>query len=82
MFHSTQVVRSTLGSLTYKKINCGERDQEVSSRERGQLKDDSASCVQDDASLKCWGNNRKGKLGLGDSEHRGDGPNGKPTPTP
>ena len=44
------------------------------------MKDDSASCVQDDASLKCWGNNRKGKLGLGDSEHRGDGPNGKPNP--
>ena len=27
-----------------------------------------------DATLKCWGSNWDGALGLGDSEHRGDGP--------
>jgi alpha-tubulin suppressor-like RCC1 family protein len=28
----------------------------------------------DDASVKCWGGNSYGQLGLGDSEHRGDQP--------
>lgn len=28
----------------------------------------------DDQSLKCWGNNRNGKLGYGDDNHRGDEP--------
>jgi len=28
----------------------------------------------DDATVKCWGNNFNGGLGLGDTNHRGDGP--------
>jgi cysteine-rich repeat protein len=28
-----------------------------------------------DGSLKCWGSNTNGQLGLGDASHRGDGPN-------
>ncbi len=30
--------------------------------------------VLDDATTKCWGNNRGGQLGLGDTADRGDGP--------
>ena len=34
------------------------------------------TCVTlDDESLKCWGRNANGRLGLGDEEFRGDGPN-------
>ena len=29
----------------------------------------------DDGSVKCWGYNNRGALGLGDQNHRGDGPN-------
>jgi len=31
--------------------------------------------VLDDASLKCWGKNDLGQLGLGDNSNRGDGSN-------
>jgi len=34
------------------------------------------SSPQDDATLKCWGNNDMGQLGLGDSFNRGDDANG------
>ena len=36
------------------------------------------ACVspQDDATVKCWGRNAQGELGLGDTENRGDGANG------
>lgn len=35
----------------------------------------SHSCaVLDDGTVKCWGGNGGGQLGLGDKEHRGDGP--------
>lgn len=34
----------------------------------------SATCaILDDASLKCWGRNASGELGLGDTNYRGDG---------
>ena len=37
---------------------------------------DSHTCVLlDDATVKCWGNNAYGRLGLGDLSTRGDGPN-------
>ena len=37
---------------------------------------DSHTCaVLDDASLKCWGSNAFGQLGLGDNSNRGDGSN-------
>ena len=38
-------------------------------------RDDSACALLDDRSLKCWGFNGSGGLGLGDMEGRGDGPN-------
>jgi len=31
---------------------------------------------QDDATVKCWGYNSKGQLGLGDTSDRGDSANG------
>ena len=31
---------------------------------------------QDDATVKCWGQNSDGQLGLGDTDNRGDGANG------
>lgn len=31
--------------------------------------------ITDDGKMKCWGENRYGQLGLGDSNHRGDEPN-------
>lgn len=33
-----------------------------------------ACLVLNDETLKCWGNNANGELGLGDTEHRGDEP--------
>ncbi|HEC08209.1 MAG TPA: hypothetical protein ENI86_01420, partial [Acidimicrobiales bacterium] len=35
----------------------------------------SVCVVLEDASLKCWGSNSSGKLGLGDQDNRGDQPN-------
>jgi alpha-tubulin suppressor-like RCC1 family protein len=36
---------------------------------------DSHTCAQlDDSSVKCWGYNFSGELGLGDTQNRGDGP--------
>ena len=32
--------------------------------------------LQDDATVKCWGWNRWGQLGYGDTSDRGDGSNG------
>ena len=32
--------------------------------------------AQDDATVKCWGYNNVGQLGLGDTSDRGDDPNG------
>ena len=37
---------------------------------------DEASSSQDDATLKCWGYNGEGQLGLGDASNRGDEANG------
>lgn len=31
--------------------------------------------ILDDGSVKCWGHNEEGQLGLGDTDARGDGPN-------
>ncbi|MBL8775209.1 MAG: carboxypeptidase regulatory-like domain-containing protein [Acidimicrobiales bacterium] len=36
---------------------------------------DHVCALLDDGSIKCWGNNLYGQLGLGDVNHRGDGPN-------
>ncbi len=36
--------------------------------------DDSTCALLDDRSIKCWGNNQYGNLGLGDKLHRGDEP--------
>jgi len=36
---------------------------------------------QDDTTLKCWGNNGGGRLGLGDISNRGDGANGPCPPS-
>ena len=36
---------------------------------------------QDDATVKCWGQNIYGQLGLGDNSNRGDDPNGPCPPT-
>jgi alpha-tubulin suppressor-like RCC1 family protein len=35
---------------------------------------DHSCAILDDGRLKCWGDNSRGELGLGDSNHRGDGP--------
>ena len=36
---------------------------------------------QDDATVKCWGMNAKGQLGLGDTSNRGDDANGPCPPS-
>jgi len=36
---------------------------------------------QDDATVKCWGDNSDGQLGYGDELDRGDGSNGYPQPS-
>ena len=39
---------------------------------------DACDCSpQDDGSVKCWGGNNRGQLGLGDKISRGDNSNGK-----
>ena len=36
--------------------------------------DDHSCALLDNSTVKCWGNNDLGQLGLGDTEHRGDDP--------
>jgi len=42
----------------------------------GSVRSLTCNSLQDDATVKCWGDNSYGQLGQGDTSDRGDGSNG------
>eukprot|EP00961_Rhodomonas_salina_P166444 2242920-Rhodomonas_salina.1 len=63
-------------ALPFVELGAGRTAVQISCSIMDGILDHGFCCViLDDATIKCWGENANGQLGLGDSSNRGDGQN-------